>query len=99
MTSKGNTGDQVTLRLLASAVENCVLLSPNQSAGDRLRTMAPKPRRPREPQEPLLPVTYSVAQYCVMTGLSRAIVTHQIDDGILRTVKVGLRRLILAKQT
>jgi hypothetical protein len=34
-----------------------------------------------------------------MTGLSRAIVTHQIDDGILRTVKIGLRRLILAKQT
>jgi hypothetical protein len=32
-----------------------------------------------------------------MTGLSRAIVMRRIDDGILRTVKVGLRRLILAK--
>jgi hypothetical protein len=60
--------------------------------------MAPKPRRPREPKEPLSPVTFSVAQYCTMTGLSRAIVTHQIDDGILHTVKLGLRLVILAKK-
>jgi hypothetical protein len=32
-----------------------------------------------------------------MTGLSRATVTRKIDDGILRTIKIGLRRLILAK--
>ena len=90
---------KVTLGLLASAVETCILQpSPNQSAGLRLRTMAAKPRRPREPHEPLLPVTFSVAQYCAMTGLSRAVVTHQIDDGILGTIKIGLRRLILAKQ-
>jgi hypothetical protein len=60
--------------------------------------MLPKPRRPRDPGEPLPPVTFSVAKFCAMTGLSRATVKRQIDDGILRTVKLGLRRLILAKK-
>ena len=60
--------------------------------------MSPKPRRPRVHSEPLSPVTFSVAEYCAMTGLSRATVTRLMDDGILRTVKVGFRRLILAKK-
>jgi hypothetical protein len=59
--------------------------------------MLPKPRRPRDPSAPLSPVTFSVAKFCAITGLSRATVMRQIDDGILRTVKLGLRRLILAK--
>jgi hypothetical protein len=46
----------------------------------------------------LSPVTFSVAKFCAITGLSRATVMRQIDDGILRTVKLGLRRLILAKK-
>jgi len=34
-----------------------------------------------------------------MTGLSRALVKRQIDGGTLRTVKLGLRRLILARKS
>lgn len=62
--------------------------------------MLPKPRRPREERiEPLTRATYSIAEFCEKTGLSRAIVTRQIDDGILRTVKLGFRLLILAKRS
>ena len=59
--------------------------------------MLPKPRRPRDTSVPLPPVTFSVAKFCKLTGLSRTTVKRQMDDGTLRTVKLGLRRLILAK--
>jgi len=59
--------------------------------------MLPKPRRPREKRiVPLTPVTYSIAEFCDLTGLSKAVVLRSIDDGSLRSVKVGIRRLILA---
>jgi hypothetical protein len=53
--------------------------------------MLPKPRRPRDHNEPLSPVTFSVAEYCVISGLNTAAVTRLMDDGILRTAKVGFR--------
>jgi hypothetical protein len=60
--------------------------------------MLSKPRRPREKRiVPLTRTTYSIAEFCEKTGLSTAIVNRQIDDGILPTVKLGFRRLILAK--
>lgn len=61
--------------------------------------MLPKPRRPREKRiAPLTPVTYSISEFCDVTGLSRAAVLRSMDDGTLRTVKIGNRRLILAQQ-
>jgi hypothetical protein len=60
--------------------------------------MLPKPRRPRDPSAPLSPVTFSVSKFCAMTGLNRATVKRQMDDGILRTIKLGLRRFILVKK-
>jgi excisionase family DNA binding protein len=62
--------------------------------------MLPKTRRPREKRiVPLTRATYSIAEFCEKTGLSRAIVTRQIHAGILRIIKLGSRRLILAKQS
>jgi hypothetical protein len=59
------------------------------------------PRRPRRPREKrvvsLARATYSIAEFCDMTGLSRAAVLLSMDDGSLRNVKVGNRRLILAQ--
>ena len=64
----------------------------------RYRQMLAKPRRPREQRiVPLARATYSIAEFCDMTGLSKTKVVRLIDDGILRTVKLGHRRLILAK--
>ena len=61
--------------------------------------MLPKPRRPREKRiAPLTPVTYSISGFCDMTGLSRTAVLRSMDDGTLRTVKIGNRRLILDQQ-
>jgi hypothetical protein len=56
-----------------------------------------RPRRPREKRIPLPRATYSIAEFCDMTGLSRAAVLLSMDDGSLRNVKVGNRRLILAR--
>jgi excisionase family DNA binding protein len=59
--------------------------------------MLPRPRRPREKRiVPLRRVTYSIAEFCDMTGQSRPEVLRAIDDGSLRVVKLGTRRLILA---
>jgi excisionase family DNA binding protein len=59
--------------------------------------MLPKPRRPREKRIVELPrVTYTIAEFCEITGMGRATLLRSIDDGSLRTVKVGTRRLILA---
>jgi excisionase family DNA binding protein len=41
-------------------------------------------------------VTYSIAEYCELTGLNKATVLSSIDDDRLRLVKLGKRRLILA---
>ncbi len=61
--------------------------------------MLPKPRRPREKRIiPLGRATYSIAEFCDMTGLSRVAVLRSMDDGALHTVKIGNRRLILAQQ-
>jgi excisionase family DNA binding protein len=58
--------------------------------------MLPKPRRPREKRIVPVPRTaYSIAEYCEVAGLSRAKVLSLIDDGSLRIVKLGRRRLIL----
>ena len=59
--------------------------------------MLRRPRRPREKRIPLPRATYSIAEFCDMTGLSRAAVLLSMDDGSLRNVKVGNRRLILAR--
>jgi hypothetical protein len=59
--------------------------------------MLRRPRRPREKRIPLARATYSIAEFCDMTGLSRAAVLLSMDDGSLRNVKVGNRRLILAR--
>ena len=59
--------------------------------------MLRRPRRPREERVVPLPrATYSISEFCDMTGLSRAAVLLAMDDGSLRNVKVGNRRLILA---
>jgi hypothetical protein len=68
--------------------------SPRQGNPPMLR----RPRRPREKRVvPLARATYSIAEFCDMTGLSRAAVLLSMDDGSLRNVKVGNRRLILAR--
>ena len=60
--------------------------------------MLPKPRRPREKRfVPLTRATYTIREFCDKTGLSEAAVLRSIDDGSLRVVKIGIRRLILAQ--
>jgi len=60
--------------------------------------MHPKPRRLREERVvPLTRATYTIAEYCVLTGLRRAAVLRSIDDGTLHMVKIGHRRFILAR--
>jgi excisionase family DNA binding protein len=59
--------------------------------------MLPKPRRPREKRiVELTRVTYTIAEFCEITGIGRATLLRSIDDGSLLTVRVGTRRLILA---
>jgi hypothetical protein len=59
----------------------------------------PKPHRVREKRvRPPTRVTYSIAEYCEMNGLSREAVARSIDDGLLRVVKIGHRRLVIAGQ-
>ncbi len=61
--------------------------------------MLPRPRRPREQRLiPLGRVTYSISEFCDMSGLSKVAVLRSIDDGTLCTVKIGKRRLILAQR-
>jgi len=61
--------------------------------------MLPKPRRPRERCiYPLSRVTYSVPEYCDITGLTRKVVLRLMDEGSLPSVKIGIRRLILMRQ-
>jgi hypothetical protein len=61
--------------------------------------MLPKPRRPREKRiVPLARAAYTIREFCDKTGLSEEEVLRSIDDGSLRVVKIGIRRLILARQ-
>jgi excisionase family DNA binding protein len=61
--------------------------------------MLPKQRRPRERCiYPLSRVTYTVTEYCDITGLSLVVVLRLMDDGSLPTVRIGLRRLILMRE-
>jgi CRP/FNR family transcriptional regulator, anaerobic regulatory protein len=61
--------------------------------------MLPKPRRPREkPIVPLARAAYTIREFCDKTGLSEEEVLRSIDDGSLRVMKIGIRRLILARQ-
>lgn len=61
--------------------------------------MLPRPRRRREQRIiPLTRVTYSIAEFCDLTGLSQAAVLRSTDDGTLRTVRIGNRRPFLAQQ-
>jgi len=46
--------------------------------------MLPKPRRPREKRiVELTRVTYTIAEFCEMTGLNRAAVLRGIDKGLI----------------
>jgi hypothetical protein len=59
--------------------------------------MRPKPHLPREKRiVPLTRVTCSIAEFCDITGMGKAAVLRPVDDGSLRIVKIGTRRLILA---
>ena len=59
--------------------------------------MLPKPRRPREKRfVELKPVTYTIAEFSEMTGIRRVRVLRLINSGLLRVVRLGNRRLILA---
>jgi hypothetical protein len=59
--------------------------------------MLAKPRRPRE-KRIVSPTraTYSIAEFCAISGLSRAAVLQSMDAGRLPNIRVGNRRLILA---
>jgi excisionase family DNA binding protein len=60
--------------------------------------MLPKPRRPHEKRiAKLTRVTYTIAEFCEMTGIGRATLLRSIEDGSLLTVRFGTRRLILAR--
>jgi excisionase family DNA binding protein len=60
--------------------------------------MLPKQRRPREERiVPMARSTYSISEFCEKSGLSRVDVLRLINDGTLRVVKLGHRRLILAQ--
>jgi excisionase family DNA binding protein len=59
--------------------------------------MLPKPRRPREKRiVELKPVTYTIAEFSEMTGISRVTVLRLMNSSSLRVVRLGNRRLILA---
>ena len=61
--------------------------------------MLSKPRRPREKRiVPLTRVTYSIAEFCEKTSLTRQAVLRSIDEGSLRIVRIGHRQLILARR-
>ena len=46
--------------------------------------MLSKQRRPREERSvPLTRATFSIAELCEKTGLSKAVVTRQMDQGML----------------
>jgi excisionase family DNA binding protein len=56
-----------------------------------------KPCRPRDKRIAPARSTYSIEEFCEKTGQTRAVVLRLINDGTLRTVRLGYRRLILTK--
>jgi excisionase family DNA binding protein len=50
-------------------------------------------RRPR--REPLKPLTTTVNDACQITGLGRTKIYELIGSGVLETIAIGRRRLIL----
>jgi hypothetical protein len=56
-----------------------------------------KPLRPRDKRIAPARATYSIEKFCEKTGQTKAKVLRLINDGTLRTVKLGYRRLILTK--
>jgi len=57
--------------------------------------MLPKQSLPREKRPaPLTRATYSIAEYCDMTGQSKAAVLRSMNDGTLPTSNIGNRRFI-----
>jgi len=59
--------------------------------------MLARPYRPRDKRTAPARATYSVEEFCDKTGQSKAVVLRLINDGSLRTVRLGYRRLILTK--
>lgn len=72
---------------------------------DLLEDIATKPHRPEPPQPPVIakslappaerPISISVKQASKLTGLASATIYRRIEDGTLRSVVVGSRRLVL----
>ncbi len=59
--------------------------------------MLARPRRPRDKRITPARATRSIEEFCEKTGQTKAEVLRLIDDGTLRTVRLGYRRLILTK--
>ena len=56
-----------------------------------------KPYRPRDKRIAPARATRSIEEFCEKTGQTKAEVQRLIDNGTLRTVRLGYRRLILTK--
>jgi len=56
-----------------------------------------KPYRPRDKRIAPARATSSIEEFCEKTGQTREAVLRLINDGTLRTVKIGYRRLVLTK--
>ena len=56
-----------------------------------------KPLRPRDKRIAPARATFSIGEFCEKTGQTRAVVLRLINDGTLRTVRIGYRRLVLTK--
>ena len=59
--------------------------------------MLARPRRPRDKRIAPARARRSIEEFCEKTGQTKAEVLRLIDDGTLRTVRLGYRRLILTK--
>ena len=59
--------------------------------------MLAKPRRPRDKRPKLARTASSIEEFCNNSGQTQAEVLRFVNDGTLRTVRLGYRRLILTK--
>jgi hypothetical protein len=82
---------RVILKLLAEEeAKDSINRDSQGDASAGRRQVLRKPRRPGEKRTmPLRRVTYSISEFRDMTGLSAVAVLRSIDDGTLRTVKIG----------
>jgi excisionase family DNA binding protein len=61
-----------------------------------LQSVAPAVERKRNSRrEPLKPISVTVDDTCRITGLGRTKVYEPIGEGVLKTVAIGRRRLVL----